>query len=179
MARLILLNGPPAVGKSTVAARYADHHPGTLNLDIDSLHYLIGGWREFGGRVHEFLRPMALAMAASHLAAGFPVIVPQYIARLEAVAAFEQIAGQHDAELLEVVLMVGRDEAVARFEDRQDDSEWTRHNRRLVDDLGGEEFLGAMHDQLVTYLEHRPNAVRVTSRVDAIDDTFAELLRVL
>lgn len=45
MPQLILLNGPPAVGKSTLAARYADDHPGTLNLDIDLLHPLIGGQR--------------------------------------------------------------------------------------------------------------------------------------
>ena len=43
MARLVLLNGPPGIGKSTLSALYADRHPGTLNLDIDSLHRLVGG----------------------------------------------------------------------------------------------------------------------------------------
>jgi MoxR-like ATPase len=34
-ARLVHLNGPPGIGKSTLAAVYADRHPGTLNLDVD------------------------------------------------------------------------------------------------------------------------------------------------
>jgi anion-transporting ArsA/GET3 family ATPase len=35
MPRLIHLNGPSGVGKSTVARMYADRHPGVLNLDTD------------------------------------------------------------------------------------------------------------------------------------------------
>jgi hypothetical protein len=54
MPRLIHLNGPSRVGKSTLARRYVDEHPGTLALDLDVLAGLIGGWREdfsavFGG----------------------------------------------------------------------------------------------------------------------------------
>ncbi|MGI8702372.1 MAG: hypothetical protein ACR2JU_14445 [Nocardioidaceae bacterium] len=37
MSRLIHLNGPSRVGKSTLARRYVDEHPGTLALDLDVL----------------------------------------------------------------------------------------------------------------------------------------------
>jgi len=33
--RLIHLNGPPGIGKSTIAQRYVDQHPEVLNLDIN------------------------------------------------------------------------------------------------------------------------------------------------
>ncbi len=46
MTSLIHVNGPPGIGKSTLSALYADRHPGTLNLDIDSLHRLVGGWQD-------------------------------------------------------------------------------------------------------------------------------------
>jgi adenylate kinase family enzyme len=44
--RLIHLNGPPGIGKSTIAQLYVDEHPGTLNLDIDRVRCLIGGSRD-------------------------------------------------------------------------------------------------------------------------------------
>ena len=44
--RLILLNGPPAVGKSTLAQRYADEHPPALNLDIGRIRSMLGRWRD-------------------------------------------------------------------------------------------------------------------------------------
>jgi predicted kinase len=50
MARLLLLNGPPGIGKSTLARRWADDRPGTLCLDVDLLHRFLGG---SGGRFEE------------------------------------------------------------------------------------------------------------------------------
>jgi adenylate kinase family enzyme len=44
VSRLIHLNGPPGIGKSTLARRYVADHPGVLNCDIDVLRSLIGGW---------------------------------------------------------------------------------------------------------------------------------------
>jgi adenylate kinase family enzyme len=44
--RLIHVNGPPGIGKSTIARLFVDDHPGTLNLDMDHVRRLIGDWRE-------------------------------------------------------------------------------------------------------------------------------------
>jgi hypothetical protein len=44
VVRLIHLNGPPGIGKSTIASAFADRHPGVLNLDIDRVAAMIGGW---------------------------------------------------------------------------------------------------------------------------------------
>lgn len=43
MIRLILLNGLPGVGKSTLAARYLTDHPGVLVVEADELRSWIGG----------------------------------------------------------------------------------------------------------------------------------------
>ena len=56
MPRLILLNGPPGIGKSVLAQLWADDHPGVLNLDIDRLRVLVGGWRERFAETGEIVR---------------------------------------------------------------------------------------------------------------------------
>lgn len=179
MTALILLNGSPGIGKSTLAARYADRHPGTLDLDIDTLHFMIGGWRELGGRVHDFLRPLALGMAATHLAGGHDVIVPQYVARAEAAAAFDQVAEAAGAELVEIVLMDERNAALDRFDARPDDTEWAAHNRTIVGALGGRDFLAGMYDQLRAHLAERPAALTMTTIPGDIEATYAALIRAL
>lgn len=179
MPSLIHLNGPPGIGKSTLSALYADRHPGTLNLDIDSLHRLVGGWQDEDGRTHDVLRPVALAMAATHLAGGRDVVLPQFLGRLEELAKFERVAQEQGARFREVVLLHDKAEAIARFERRRDDSAWGEHNRRLVARLGGATMLGGMYDQLMAILELRPAAMVVRSEPDAIEETYAAVLQAL
>ena len=91
MPRLIHLNGPPGIGKSTLAQMYVDDHPGVLNLDIDQVRCLIGGWRERFAETGEIVRPIARSMAATHLQAGYDVVMPQYIGRLSEIERFEAV----------------------------------------------------------------------------------------
>ena len=43
--KLILLNGNPGMGKTTLANRYVDEHPLTLNLDVDRIWHMMGQWQ--------------------------------------------------------------------------------------------------------------------------------------
>lgn len=172
---LIHLNGPPGIGKSTLAALWAERHPGTLDLDIDQLHPLIGGWQDPAQDTHALARPLGKALAASHLGAGHDVVMPQNITRLSEVEAFEAIAHAHGASFREVVLLDEREAALARFADRTDDSAWNRHNRIVVAALGGDAFLGQMYDALLEVLAQRPSAVVLRSAPGAVEETYAAL----
>ena len=79
----------------------------------------------------------------------------------------------------DIVLLDDRDAAIERFNSRDDDSEWTRHNNELVADLGGDEFLASMYDRLLSVLDARPDALVVRSTPGAIDETAAALDRAL
>jgi predicted ABC-type ATPase len=178
--RLVLLNGPPGIGKSTLSALHADRHPGTLNLDIDTMAPLVGGWQDLGGRVHEVLRPLALAMAAAHLRGGRDVVVPQYLARVDEIVAFSDVARQEGAAFREVVLFDSRERAVERFERRvPHDDPVVRQNHRVVDHGGGAARLGAMYDTLLEVVARRPGAVVVRSEPGAVEETYRLLAAAL
>jgi predicted kinase len=98
---LLLLNGPPGVGKSTVAAALAARRPGTLVLDVDVVRALISGDR---AGTAEPARRLALDMARSHLGAGADVVVPQLVARPDQVARFGRAAADGGARFAHVLL---------------------------------------------------------------------------
>ena len=49
------------------------------------------GWRERFAETGEIVRPIARSMAATHLQAGYDVVMPQYIGRLSEIERFEAV----------------------------------------------------------------------------------------
>lgn len=181
MARLIHLNGPPGIGKSTLAQWYVDAHPGVLNLDIDQVRTLIGGWRERFTETGEIVRPVALSMAASHLRGGRDVVMPQCLCRLSEIERFEAVAHDSGAVFCEVVLMDGKQQSLERFQHRGDDSElpWHQQVQEIVERLGGQELLARMHDQLTMVLAARRDAAVLPSIAGKIQQTYEALTAIL
>ena len=175
--RLIHLNGPPGIGKSTLAQLYVDEHPGVLNLDIDQVRALIGGWQEHFDEAGELARPIALAMAGTHLRGGRDVIMPQYLGRIGEIERFEAAAVDNGATFREIVLMDTRERSIERFSRRGDGEElpWHDQIRQVVGQNGGEALLSQMYDQLHEVLELRPSYRVVPSHPGAIRETYEAL----
>ncbi len=181
MPRLIHLNGPPGIGKSTLAQIYADDHPGVLNLDIDTVRCLIGGWRERFGEAGELVRPIARSMADTHLRAGHDVVMPQYLGKLSEVERFEAVASASGASFCEVVLLDTLDNSIERFSQRGlgEDLPWHDQVRHLVELNGGTALLVEMYERLCGVLQSRPSYAVVPSGAGAVSETYEALTAAL
>ncbi|GAB2469184.1 AAA family ATPase [Jatrophihabitans fulvus] len=178
MPRLIVLNGPPAAGKSTVAQRYVAEHPMALNLEIDAVRRLLGAWLDDPHAAGMRARSLALDMARNHLAAGHDVVVPQYLGRTDFLVALQRVAGETGASWHEFVLLDTKDVMRDRFLARTAAGLEPAHRdaQVILDRVGGIPQLEAMYDRLLLVVGSRETAAVVPAREGAVDETYAAVL---
>ncbi|HEY1620792.1 MAG TPA: AAA family ATPase [Streptosporangiaceae bacterium] len=174
-ARLIVINGPPACGKTTLVRRYADAHPPALHLDISALRELIGGWQADPVGTRLLARNIALAAARLHLSAGHDVVAGQFLSRPSFYGQLADLAKEAGASFREIVLMDSKQNALARFAARE--LAETGQPARMTPARVAK--LSRMHDDLVAATAARPEARLVQSRQGEADRTYADLLDAL
>lgn len=179
MAQLIHLNGPPGIGKSTLARRYVDEHPGVLNCDVDVLRTLIGGWANDFTKAGALIRPAALAMIGAYLAEGHDVVLPQMLLDPAELSRFEACAASVGARFVERFLMDDLGNSVARFNSRglaDPEDPWHGQVRAIVAANGGDAELARNYAALQRVLSQRPDAVVVGSIGGGVEVTYRRLI---
>lgn len=177
MPRLIHLNGPSGIGKSTIAQLYAGRRPGVLNLDTDRVVCLIGGWRDTFFETFKAAQLLTLAMAETHLRTGHDVVMPQLATRVRDIAPFEAAAADCGAEYREILLTADKPVAVTRWASRSDAVSDGVDD--VLRDRGGAAVVERIHDQLAAYLPQRPSCLVVPTDGRSPEETYDALVRVL
>ena len=173
-APLVLhLNGPPGVGKSTLARLWADRHPGTLLLDPDALRTWVSGWRDDFVATGAAIRPVAIAMLAAYVADGGDVVLPQLVANAPELARFESAAVEAGARFVEVFLEA--DDVSERFWARRLDEPWLEEVNELVARAPAD-HLEDYVARLAELAESLAGAVRLRTRTGEVAAAYDELV---
>jgi len=154
VARFIHLNGPPGIGKSTVASAFADRHPGVLNLDIDRVTALVGGCRDRFSESFAAGVLLATAMVRVHLASGHDVILPQMMTNVNAdeMAVLESSAAAAGADYCQILLIANVESAVDRCMERAKAGDPRQDAvSKVIEYNGGPDFVRKLHAQVTEF----------------------------
>lgn len=161
---LLLLNGAPGSGKSTLTALLAAERPLALALDIDRIKHSLGGWDQDLTASGLQARRLATAMISRHLEDGHDVLIGQYLARTPFLEELEQLAAEHGARFVEAALLVGETTLAQRLSGRRERPD--RPEQSANDRFVGVEDAPELVRSLEAVLALRPGAHRIDASGD-------------
>lgn len=178
MGRLILLNGAPATGKSTLARLYINDRPLALCLDIDAVRAMLGRWIDLPVESGLAARAVAIEMARTHLRARHDVIVPQYLGRVDFIHQLDQLSREVGVPFIETALLTDAADADERFTRRSKAPETNLHRdaTALQQRDGGIAAVADAVARLKQVVAQRPNTRFIHSIDGKIDLTYQGLL---
>jgi predicted kinase len=179
VTRVVLINGVPASGKSTLARRYAREHPLTLALDIDTVRRMLGGWMDRLEESGLAARRIAVEMVRTHVGSGRDVVIPQFLGRVEFVRTLAGLCDDVGADFVEIVLLSSPDEAVDRFVRRTAAAAGPGDGEAaaLVEQAGGADAqIRMMYRQLLGVVQARPASRIVATVPGDADATYVAMV---
>lgn len=178
ITRLILVNGPPASGKSTLARRYVDEHDRSVLVEVDTLRMTLPNWENDDG-TRLAARELAGAAVVEHLGAGRDVVMAQYFGRLGYIVLLEEVAREHDATFVEVILVTSAALAIDRFRARRRAmaERGEHHPERDIADADVESFVLDAVERLTRLPTARPESHIIPVDLEASEHEVYRRLR--
>lgn len=162
MPRLVLINGAPGSGKSTMAQALAQDRAMTLALDVDAIKHSLGRWERDPTASGLHARRLTLALARENLSAGYDVVIGQYLARTPFIEDLEVLAEQLKAPFFEFVLDIDAATLADRLRLRA--SEPDRPEQVVNNQLVGPADAGRLVKSIEVLRPVRPRAIWIDAR---------------
>lgn len=172
-AKLIVLNGFAASGKTTIAKKYIGGHSMAMALEADTIVDNIGDWHNHQEEVRHLTFELTKAMLRAYLPSGHDVVLPYLVTKAEEVQEFESIAETCNADYYEVVLHNERPDAIARLLKR---GKWGKETSPPLTEKDMPEIEDLM-GRMESALKKRPNTIKIELKGQDPDATYNQLLQ--
>jgi len=173
--KLILLNGYAGVGKTTIAKRYIEHHPLTLNIEGDQIIIMLGQWLSHEEQAREYVFALTKSMITTHLNSGKTVILPYLLVNAHHAEEFESIAKQNGASFFEVYLSIEKETAIKQLMER---GTWGEVGLPPLTEKDYPE-INKLYDMMVEETAKRPQTITIHPLRKDIDGTYKLFLRAI
>lgn len=170
--KLIFLNGFAASGKSTLTQIYLDEHKFSLGLEGDVLITMLGGWKDDWYGAAELKLLMTESLVKTHLSAGYDVVLPFLLTKVEQVEKYEKIALETKADFYEFYLELNREEAIKRLYKR---GVWGEAGSPPLTEADLPEIV-SLYDKMVDATKYRPDTIVIKPNFGAEEQTYREML---
>lgn len=112
--RLIIVNGPWGVGKSTLAARLHAEMPRAFHVELDAIRRSISGYDDDAEASFRFAIRIASDIIERCLVEGRDVIVDKMLRAHDLIDDIRAAGDRHGADVREVILWASKDAVLAR-----------------------------------------------------------------
>jgi len=174
-AKLILINGFNASGKTTIAKKYIAEHSLALAVEADALVDNIGNWTNHRDEVRRLAFELVKAMIRAYLPSGHDVVLPYIVSDVAEVEQFESIARDCGATFYEFFLFNERADAIARLMQR---GRWGEASSPVISEQD-RPLIEQAYANMEAALTKRPQTIRLALKGNDPDTTYQQLLQAL
>ena len=173
--KLIMLNGFAGCGKTTIAKKYIDEHPLALRVECDEIISNIGQWQQYSEEAVKCKLALTESMVKTHLQSGYDVILPFLLLDDVHAIIYEKIALDIGADFFEVMLLVGKDEAIRRLIKR---GTWGEAGLPPLTEKDIPK-IKKLYDDMMTATNKRSKTINISPIEDKIEETYKTLLNII
>ena len=116
--KLIVINGPCGVGKSTLAQKIHKDIRLSFLLDVDAQSRFISGYRDYREERWEMTLALSTAVINAMLKLGRTVIIDKMTYAPSVLDSYYKLAEKHGAEIHEIVLWASKESVLKRADER-------------------------------------------------------------